>query len=98
MLLRLPHELGALFTDWLNVHLPARASHILSLIRQSRGGKLNDSNFSVRFSGQGPYTEMLQSRFNRAARQYGLDVERPPLDVTRFKVPRSQKLIQPALF
>jgi DNA repair photolyase len=98
MLLRLPHELGALFTDWLNVHLPDRASHVLSLIRQSRGGKLNDSNFGARFSGEGPYAALLHSRFNRAARQYGLDVEIPKLDITRFKVPGNQKLIQPALF
>ncbi len=98
ILLRLPHELGVLFTDWLNVHLPDRASHILSLIRQSRGGKLNDPNFGGRFSGQGPYAEMLHSRFIRAARQHGLDTEKPKLDVTRFEAPRNEKLVQPTLF
>ncbi len=98
ILLRLPHELGALFTDWLNVHLPERASHILSLIRQSRSGKLNDSKFGARFSGQGPYAEMLSNRYKRAARQYGLDTEKPKLDITQFAVPRSQNTAQPMLF
>ena len=53
LLLRLPHELGALFTDWLNQYLPDRAAHVLSLIRQSRAGRLNDSSFHSRFTGSG---------------------------------------------
>jgi DNA repair photolyase len=89
LLLRLPHELGALFTDWLQTHLPERAAHVLTLIRQSRDGQLNDPNFHSRFRGAGPYAEMLRQRFARAARQYGLDEERTPLDVTQFCVPRA---------
>jgi DNA repair photolyase len=86
-LLRLPHELGALFTDWLNVHYPDRAAHVLSLIRQSRAGQLNDSRFHDRFKGSGPYAELLTKRFSRAARQAGLDTERPALDTNKFAVP-----------
>jgi len=91
-LLRLPHELGALFTDWLNVHIPDRAAHVLSLIRQSRAGRLNDSSFHGRFAGTGPYAELLAKRFARAARQFGLSVDPPPLDTTKFAVPAAQKV------
>jgi DNA repair photolyase len=89
MLLRLPHELGALFTDWLHRHVPDRAAHVLSLIRQSRAGRLNDSNFHSRFAGTGPYAELLGARFARAARRYGLEGGRPALDTAAFSVPAS---------
>src|SRR5690606_4407738 len=36
MLLRLPREVAPLFEEWLQVHHPQRAEHVLSLIRQCR--------------------------------------------------------------
>jgi len=91
LLLRLPHELGALFTEWLNTHIPDRAAHVLSLIRQSRAGRLNDSNFHDRFSGSGPFADLLGKRFARAARQLGLNAEKPPLDTSLFAVPATRR-------
>ncbi len=85
--LRLPHELGDLFTSWLNTHMPERAKHVLSLIRQSRGGKLNDSNFHSRFEGSGAYSGLLAQRFSRAAKQFNLSTERYALDITQFRRP-----------
>jgi DNA repair photolyase len=90
-LLRLPLELADLFTTWLNTHVPERAGHVLSLIRQMRGGKLNEPNFHARFSGQGPYAEMLAARFTRAAKQYGLSAERFALDTTKFLRPNARQ-------
>lgn len=99
LLLRLPHELGALFTDWLNVHMPERAGHVLSLIRQSRGGRLNDPNFHDRFTGSGAYADVLAQRFARAARQAGLATVMPPLAVDCFRVPREvEDVMQMSLF
>ncbi len=93
-LLRLPLELTELFTNWLNTHLPERASHVLSLIRQMRGGKLNDSQFHTRFAGAGPYAELLHKRFTRAARQHGLLTEKFALDITKFAAPNAVKEVQ----
>jgi DNA repair photolyase len=99
LLLRLPHELGAMFTDWLNKFLPDRAAHVLSLIRQSRAGQLNDSGFHSRFTGTGPYAELLTKRFERAARQFGLAGKRQELDVSRFCVPHAvREVMQMSLF
>ncbi len=89
LLLRLPHELGQLFTDWLNQHMPERAAHVLSLIRQSRAGQLNDSGFHSRFKGSGPYAELLGKRFERAARRLGLDGARQILDTSAFGLPNA---------
>ncbi len=45
VLLRLPHEVEALFVEWLHAQYPDRAEHVLSLIRQMREGALNDPAF-----------------------------------------------------
>ncbi|SIQ57073.1 MULTISPECIES: PA0069 family radical SAM protein [Acidiphilium] len=87
ILLRLPHEVGALFEKWLNRTMPDRAARILSLIRQTRGGALNDPNFTSRFKGTGPYANLLTARFKRAARQFNLSETPPPLDCARFARP-----------
>lgn len=89
ILLRLPHELKQMFEDWLHANYPDRARHVLSLIRETRAGALNDSKFHQRFSGQGVYADLLSRRFARAVRQWGLDDVRQELDCTRFAVPEA---------
>ena len=91
VLLRLPHELRTLFTEWLQAHYPERAAHVLSLIRQTRGGALNDAKFGSRFSGVGVYADMLAKRFAIAARRFGLDEPMAGLDCSRFAPPRQHK-------
>ncbi len=86
ILLRLPHELKTIFASWLEAHFPDRASRVLEMIRATRGGALNDSKFGQRFSGTGPYADMLARRFSRAAKQLGLQ-DRGELECTRFTVP-----------
>ena len=100
VLLRLPHELRQMFEDWLAVHFPDRAKHVLSLVRETRGGALNDSRFHHRFSGQGVYADLLLRRFTRAVKQWGLDEAREGLDCTKFAVPadRVPAVAQMSLF
>jgi len=86
VLLRLPHELRDIFTDWLHEHVPGRASRILSLIRATRAGDLNDSQFGTRFVGGGPYASMLAQRFTRIQRELGY-AGRDTLDVSQFRPP-----------
>jgi DNA repair photolyase len=87
ILLRLPLELTDLFTNWLNVHMPDRAKHVLSLIRQVRGGSLNEARFHARFAGTGPYADLLTRRFMRAAKQFGLSTEKLVLETGLFARP-----------
>ena len=87
VLLKLPHELKSLFTEWLNEHYPERAEHVLSLIRQMRGGRLNDPRFGYRQRGTGPFAELLEARFLKARKLNGLDRDPEPLDHTRFTPP-----------
>ncbi|MBY0341981.1 MAG: PA0069 family radical SAM protein [Rhodocyclaceae bacterium] len=89
-LLRLPHELSPLFRDWLDTHAPGRARHVMSLIRQMRGGKDYDSDFATRMRGEGEYARLLQQRYRIAAKR--LDITRhkeawPQLDCSLFIKP-----------
>ena len=86
VLLRLPLELRQMFEAWLAQHFPDRARHVLNLVRETRGGALNDSKFHSRFGGSGVYADLLARRFARAARQHGL-LEREDLDCSQFAPP-----------
>ena len=88
ILLRLPLELAPLFEEWLATHFPDKAKHVMSLIRQSRGGKAYDAQWGTRMRGTGPYADMLRIRFERARRRFGLERGRAwQLDTTRFRPP-----------
>ncbi len=76
VLLRLPYEVKDLFREWLAAHLPGSADHVMSLVRQMRGGKDYDSSFGTRMRGTGPLAELLRSRFQIACRRLGLGTGR----------------------
>ncbi|MDE2149033.1 MAG: PA0069 family radical SAM protein [Gammaproteobacteria bacterium] len=87
VLLRLPYEVKDLFRQWLQAHLPQRAAHVMSLIRQMRGGRDNDPAFGSRFKGQGEFARLLAQRFRLACRRCGLDRPRPGPELSHFRVP-----------
>jgi DNA repair photolyase len=91
LLIRLPREIKGLFSDWLEAHYPDRAQKVLSLIRQCRGGKLNDAAFGTRFTGTGPVAALLQQRFELAAGRLGLLRQDAgwDLDIGLFRPPAS---------
>lgn len=72
VLLRLPLEVAPLFEEWLRVHYPQRANHVLSIVRQSRGGALYDSRFGERMKGEGVFAQMIARRFAHAVKRAGL--------------------------
>ena len=87
ILLRLPNEVAPLFSAWLDAHVPDRADHVMSLVRQSRGGRFNDPRFGARMRGQGVFAELIADRFRIAARELGLSNRSPKLDVSAFRRP-----------
>jgi DNA repair photolyase len=72
VLLRLPLEIADLFREWLEAHVPDRAEHVLSLMRDTREGKLYKSQFGTRMRGTGPYAELLRQRYRITMRKLGL--------------------------
>jgi len=90
ILLRLPYEVKKLFQDWLVEHYPDRADHVLSLIRQCRGGALNDAEFGRRMVGSGVYAQLLKKRFEKALKRFDLEKTVPDLDSSSFLKPLSE--------
>ncbi|SFN33868.1 PA0069 family radical SAM protein [Dokdonella immobilis] len=87
--LRLPLELKELFREWLDLHVPERAEHVMSLIRQMRGGRDYDARFGARMRGEGPYADLIRQRFALACRKHGLGRSRDlSLDTALFIPPR----------
>ena len=92
--LRLPHEVRPLFVEWLDAHFPARAGHVMSLVKQASGGRDYDNRFGVRQTGRGEYADMLGKRFRAACKSHGLAQERyqQDLDCRQFRRPGPQQL------
>ncbi len=92
--LRLPHEVKAIFVDWLREHFPDRADHVMSLVREASGGKDYDHRYGLRQTGRGAYADMLAARFRAACRKRGLicgEYQRE-LDRSQFVKPGAQQL------
>jgi DNA repair photolyase len=85
--LRLPLEVRDLFVEWLEAHYPDRAGHVMSLVRQSRGGLDNDSRFGQRMAGTGVFADMVAQRFRVAARRLGFQNRDQPLNCELFRRP-----------
>jgi DNA repair photolyase len=92
ILMRLPWELKDLFQDWLEHHYPLKAAHVMSRVRQLRGGKDNDPNFGTRLRGTGLLAELLRKRFENACQRLGLNHARRSLDIdtSLFKRPQTR--------
>ena len=89
---RLPHEVAPLFRDWLKQHFPDRAGQVMSVIRSMRGGRDNDPNFFSRMRGQGAWADLLRTRFEIAAKRYGLRRAKFPLRTDLFEPPAGDQL------
>lgn len=86
VLLRLPHELKEIFSDWLQTHEPLRAERVMARVRDSHAGREYDARFGRRMTGEGEYAGMIAQRFKRAFRRLGFS-DAPALDCDAFRPP-----------
>ena len=87
VLLRLPHELKQVWREWLELHYPERATHVMSLLNQMHGGNDYDSTFGKRMRGEGPFAQLIRTRFAKAHARLGFG-RLPEHDTTKFVAPR----------
>ncbi len=90
VMLRLPGEVRDIFREWLLRHFPDRIRHVMSLIRDVRGGRDNDPRFGTRMTGEGPYAVLLRQRFEKARERYGFTGVIPPLRCDLFRPPKAE--------
>ncbi len=87
ILLRLPLEVSGLFQEWLQAHYPMKAQHVMTRVRDTRGGKDYDSRFGLRHRGTGAFADMIAQRFALACKKLGLNARDHALDCDAFRIP-----------
>ncbi|NSX05160.1 PA0069 family radical SAM protein [Cupriavidus gilardii] len=87
IVLRLPWEVAPLFQQWLQAHFPDRAERVMNRVREMRGGKDYDSDFSTRMRGTGVWADLMRQRFHKAADRLGFRYHRFDLDTSQFVPP-----------
>ena len=89
-IVRLPWAVAPLFERWLEEHFPDRKEKVLGRIRDLRGnGRLNDSEWHTRMTGEGIFAEQIASLFKVGRRRAGIG-ERLQLSTASFRPPREQ--------
>jgi DNA repair photolyase len=89
---RLPYEVAPLFRAWLDEHYGERAGKVMSIIQSLRGGRDNDPNWFTRMRGEGPWADLLATRFQIAVKKHGFTGERVKLRTDLFRPPQGPQL------
>lgn len=92
---RLPYGVGPLFEKWLETHFPDRKEKVLNRLCSIRGGKLNDSRWGTRMSGEGIFADQIGRMFEVARRKAGIPNDGAELSAAAFRRPAG---VQLALF
>ena len=91
-MLRLPYAVKELFINWLNDNMPDRAGKIINQIMQIRNGKLNNSEFGKRFTGEGELAETIHSLYEISCKKFGLNEKRMEHSFNHFKKKTGKQL------
>jgi DNA repair photolyase len=91
-IVRLPYAVKDLFEQWLQQHAPGRKDKVLNRIRAMRHGKLNNSDFGTRMSGEGIFAEQIEKSFDVACRKAGFGGRWPDLSIASFRRPLGTQL------
>jgi DNA repair photolyase len=91
-IVRLNGSIAEIFTDWVMKAFPDSAEKILHQIADCHGGKLNDSRYGTRMSGEGKTAEAIGELFRLAKQKYMSGRDLPELDLTIFQRPGNGQL------
>ena len=91
--LRLPGEVATVFEGRVRELLPGYADKIMSGVHQIRRGKLNNSHFGERMTGEGPRWQVISDLFEMHCKRLGIQTTRTGMDareVDTFERPTGQ--------
>ncbi len=80
--------MAPVFREWLERARPNHAERVLNLVRSTRDGKLNDSEFGSRHRGSGEVAEQIGKLFRVFRTKHGLTGPLPDFDVSQFRPPQ----------
>ncbi|WMJ73348.1 PA0069 family radical SAM protein [Cytophagaceae bacterium ABcell3] len=81
---RLNGTLDQLFKEWIHREFPEKADKVLNQIAACHNGKLNDSRFGIRMSGEGKVAEAIRDLFRLSCKKYLNNKTLKPLNLSLF--------------
>ncbi len=87
ILLRLPLTVQPVFEEWIRRTRPDRAEAVLGRVKDTRGGKYNDSRWRQRMVGTGVIADQISVLFKTFQKKYGLDRQLVPYNCDEFERP-----------
>ncbi len=84
-IVRLNGAIGQIFTDWIRKAMPGKADKVLNQIASCHGGKLNDSRFGVRATGEGQIAKQIRDMGELAKNLYFKNKAFPSLNKTMHR-------------
>jgi DNA repair photolyase len=91
-ILRLPGSVAPYFEQRLRERLPTKAERVLSRLRETKGGRLNVSEFGERMRGRGVYWQLVERSFRVHCKRLGFnqDDDSDSERATTFRRPSAQ--------
>ena len=87
IMVRLPHSVKELFSEWIEREFPERSAKVLNRIRDVRGGNLTDPRFGSRMTGEGELAKAIATLFDTTCKKYGLNERDWNLTTKHFQRP-----------
>lgn len=91
-MIRLPYSVKDIFIEWVLREFPDRSSKVLNKIREVHNGRLNESEFGKRFSGEGKFADTINNLFELSCKKYHLNEKRMKLNVNLFRKLKNEQL------
>ena len=83
-IVRLNGSIAEIFSDWIHKAFPDRAEKVLNMIKACHDGKLNDSDFGRRMSGDGNIAQSIHQLFRMSVNRFMGDRIMPEFDYSLF--------------
>lgn len=91
-LVRLNGSIAEVFSDWIKKAFPDRAEKVLHMIAACHDGKLNDSRWGARMTGDGHIAESIKQLFNISVKRFLSGCSVRPLNLEIFSPSAGKQL------
>jgi len=85
---RLNGAIGGIFKDWLYKSFPDRADKVWHQISECHEGKVNDSRWGNRITGDGKFAELIKTQFQIYCKKYHLNETHMEMNTKDFRRPK----------
>jgi DNA repair photolyase len=92
IVVRLNGDLGDIFSEWMSRNYPNKENKVMKKIKSLHDGKISNSDFNRRMSGQGRIAEIINQQFDLAKRLYLIDDAPFVYNTDIYKVMKNKQL------